>query len=248
MGECGVIAPGAARRALAPSGTDAPLNLVSMYALMTAARRVGEQYEAASKRLYAATSDHLNSLKMARGYGAERRHADRFAQLSRELASSSRASTNASALTRQWVATRSAVMLATIVYLAQAVVKMSPAALFLLIFLFARLVPRVLDALPFGRAIECRHVTFSYRDATDPPALQDVTLTINAHATTAIVGPSGAGNRVRGTANDVGASPLQVGCPRHTRCSRCGASTSTASGPATAWTRYPGASTARRAA
>lgn len=207
-----------------------PLFGLALRGRLRSARRVGEQYVAASKRLYAATSDHLDSMKMAKGYGAQRRHADRFAQLSDELASASRASNNAASRTRQWVAIGSALLLATIVYVAQAVMKMSPAALFLLIFLFARLVPRVTGlyekaqvlaielpafetvmaaeasaleaaepeprvhaALPFGRAIQCSHVTFSYRDATDPPALQDVTLIINAHATTAIVGPSGAG-------------------------------------------------------
>ena len=228
---------------------------------LTAARRVGEQYVAASKRLYAATSDHLDSLKMAKSYGAERRHADRFAQLSDELASASRASSNASATTRQWVAIGSALLLATIVYLAQAVMKMSPAALFLLIFLFARLVPRVTglyekaqmlalelpafqtvlaaeakalvaaepeprvhEQLSFGRAIRCSHVTFSYRDDTDLPALQDVSLAINAHATTAIVGPSGAGKSTLAdllmglvtpsagevTVDDVGLSPERL--------------------------------------
>ncbi len=193
-------------------------------------RRVGQQYADASTRLYTATSDSLDSMKMAKGYGAERRHAEHFATLSREMGAASRRATDASVATRQWVATGSAALLATLVYLAQVVMQMPAASLFLLIFLFARLVPRVTSIyeraqvlllelpsfetvlqaeaeclaaaepeaashqpLHFTRAIECRAVTFGYRDHDESPALRDVSLSIRAHATTAIVGPSGAG-------------------------------------------------------
>jgi ATP-binding cassette subfamily C protein len=82
-------------------------------------------------------------MKMAKGYGAEARHAEHFARLSSDLAARSRQANDASLQTRQWVTVGSAVVLALIVYVAQGVMAMSPAALLLLIFLFARLVPRV---------------------------------------------------------------------------------------------------------
>jgi ATP-binding cassette subfamily C protein len=107
------------------------------------ARRAGEQYTDASTRLYSATFDHLESMKMAKGYGAERRHTARFAELSTGLATASIQANDASARTRQWVAIGSAVLLAFIVYVAQGVLAISAAGLFLLVFLFARLVPRV---------------------------------------------------------------------------------------------------------
>ena len=193
-------------------------------------RRIGQQYSDASTRLYTATVDSLDSMKMAKGYGAERRHAEHFAALSRELGDASRRSTYASVATRQWVTAGSALLLAVIVYVAQAVIHMTAASLFLLIFLFARLVPRVTaiyeraqilllelpafelvlqaeadclaaaereatthEPVSFTRAIECRDVTFGYREQDQAPALSHVNLTIRAHATTAIVGPSGAG-------------------------------------------------------
>lgn len=193
-------------------------------------REAGLIYTDASNRLYAATSDHLNSMKMAKSYGAEQRHADRFAELSLELGAADILANAASVTTRQWVAVGSAALLAFIVYVAQGVIQMPPASLFLLIFLFARLVPRVTaiyervqilalelpafeavlaseaeclaaaepgavshEALAFSRTIECRGITFGYREQDATPALRDVSLTIRAHATTAIVGPSGAG-------------------------------------------------------
>ncbi len=197
---------------------------------LVVAQRTGGGWASASTRLYAATFDHLDSMKMAKGYGAGRRHAERFAQLSSELSSAGRDATDATARTRQWVMMGSAVLLAGIVYVAQAVVRMSPASLFLLIFLFARLVPRVTSLyekaqvlvvelpafdlvmeaeanclaaaepevrthhpIAFERVIECRDVTFRYNDEGDQTALQDVSLTVAARSTTAIVGPSGAG-------------------------------------------------------
>ena len=49
------------------------------------ARTTGENLSASWTRLYAALSDHLGSLKIARGYGAERRHTETFERLSAEL-------------------------------------------------------------------------------------------------------------------------------------------------------------------
>jgi ATP-binding cassette subfamily C protein len=107
------------------------------------ARLAGEQWSAASTRLYQATLDHLASLKIAKSYGAEDRHAAHFAELSSDLAFRSQQANDASARTRQWVTVGSALLLALIVYVAQTVMAISSATLLLLIFLFARLVPRV---------------------------------------------------------------------------------------------------------
>jgi ATP-binding cassette, subfamily C, bacterial len=194
------------------------------------ARAAGEVYASASTRLYAATFDHLDSMKIAKGYGAERRHAERFAHLSSELGDASLKAATSAVIARQWLTVGSALLLAVIVYVARAAMELAPATLFLLIFLFARLVPRVtsiyersqmlaveLPALEsvmdtearcreaaeaeprvhepvrFDRSIDCRGVTFSYRSDARAPALEDVTLSIAARSTTAVVGASGAG-------------------------------------------------------
>ena len=58
-------------------------------------------------------------------------------------ASESLIAADAGAQSRQWLSIGSACLLAVAVYVAHSVIKMSPASLFLLMFLFARLVPRL---------------------------------------------------------------------------------------------------------
>ena len=116
---------------------------LAMRGQLAVAHAAGERYSEASTRLHTATFDHLASMKMAKGYGAEERHADRFAQLSSEVGLASLNAMLASVNSRQWIAIGSAMLLAAIVYVAQSVMQTSAASLFLLIFLFARLMPRV---------------------------------------------------------------------------------------------------------
>ncbi len=107
------------------------------------ARARGAEYTAAATRLHTAAFDHLDSMKMTKGYGAEARHAAQFSRLSRELGDASERALLTSSTTRLWLAIGSAALLAALVYTASALVGMAPATLFLLIFLFARLVPRL---------------------------------------------------------------------------------------------------------
>ncbi len=195
------------------------------------AHRSGERYSAIAARLHAAVSDHLGSMKMARSYGAEARHANLFAGLSREFAGLRIAAVRNQAQMRQWLAVGSALLLAVIVYVAYGFLGISAASLLLLLFLFARLVPRltglyektqalatelpafdaVLEverqclaesqppveahrAIALNHRIDLDRVTFTYRDDDEAmPAVQRVSLTVPARATTAIVGPSGGG-------------------------------------------------------
>ena len=106
-------------------------------------RQAGREYWAASSQLHAAASDFLESMKIAKGYGAEERHATEFGRLSRRLGEQSLVAAAAGSQSRQWLSVGSAVLLAAAVYVAHTVVGMSPASLFLLMFLFARLVPRL---------------------------------------------------------------------------------------------------------
>lgn len=117
--------------------------LVTLRGRLADATRTGEAYTDASVRLHNAAFDHLDSMKMAKGYGAGQRHAEHFSRLSSEMGAASRRAMDASVATRQWVTIGSALLLAVLVYVAQAVMQLSAASLFLLIFLFARLVPRV---------------------------------------------------------------------------------------------------------
>ena len=203
---------------------------LAMRGQLAKAHAAGERYADASTLLHSATFDHLAGMKMAKGYGAGSRLAERFARLSSDVGQSSLSAMSASVRARHWLTIGSAVLLAAIVYVAQAVMQISAASLLLLIFLFARLVPRVTslyeraqvmlvelpafesvveaeaqclaaaepeatqhDDVTFETALDCRRVTFSYRETPGRPALEDVTLHMPAHTTTAIVGPSGAG-------------------------------------------------------
>ena len=203
---------------------------LAMRGQLAKAHAAGERYADASTLLYSATFDHLAGMKMAKGYGAGARLAERFARLSSDVGQASLSAMSASVRARQWLTIGSVVLLAAIVYVAQAVMQISAASLLLLIFLFARLVPRVTslyeraqallvelpafesvveaeaqclaaaepeptqhDHVTFETALDCREVTFSYRETPGPPALEAVSLHMPAHTTTAIVGPSGAG-------------------------------------------------------
>ncbi|MEQ1907210.1 MAG: ABC transporter ATP-binding protein [Vicinamibacterales bacterium] len=203
---------------------------LAMRGQLARAHAAGERYTDASTRLHSATFDHLAGMKMAKGYGAGSRLAERFGLLSSEVGQASLSAMSASVRARQWLTIGSAVLLAAIVYVAQAVMQISAASLLLLIFLFARLVPRVTslyeraqvllvelpafesvveaeaqclaaaepeptrhDRVTFEASLDCRHVTFSYLETPGRPALEDVTLHVPVHTTTAIVGPSGAG-------------------------------------------------------
>ena len=179
---------------------------------------------------YAAVSEHLGSLKLAKSYGAEGRHAQVFAQLSHELGEVGRTNVRSAARLKQQLAIGSAALLAAIVYVLYTLLAVPTAQLLLLLFLFARLVPRLTTVYERARAlattlpafaavvameehclaaaapavgraqaidlterIAFEHVTFDYREDGRSPAVRDVTFTLDAGATTAIVGPSGSG-------------------------------------------------------
>ena len=194
------------------------------------ARRSGEASSTASMRFYAAVSEHLASLKIAKSYAAEPQHARTFARLSRELNDVSLAFVRAHTKFRQQLNVAAAAVLAVIVYVAYTVLSVPTEQLLLLLFIFARLVPRVTgayeraqvlatelpafdmvlqteqrclsEAEPTGDAIRTveltqriafERVTFDYEGNGQRLAVQDITLSIPAGETTAIVGPSGAG-------------------------------------------------------
>lgn len=117
--------------------------VLGMRSRLARARAAGQSSVAASSQLYDATFDHLQAMKTARSYGAEQRHTERFADLSRRMGDSTVRAIETVLASRQWMTVASAAVLALVVYVSQVVAQLSPAALLLLIFLFARLVPRV---------------------------------------------------------------------------------------------------------
>jgi ATP-binding cassette, subfamily C, bacterial len=107
------------------------------------ARAVGQRLSASRTRLYAVVSEQLAGMKLARSYGMQQRSDEEFARVSTDLSGVSIDAAHALARLRRLMAIASAALLAVIVYVAYAVLAVPTAQLFLLLFLFARLVPRL---------------------------------------------------------------------------------------------------------
>ena len=194
------------------------------------ARLTGKRAAMARRRLHAALAEHLAGMKTAKSYGTTERHATVFAQLSRDLRDVNvEAALEGTTLQEQLTFSLIAV-LAIVVYVSVEILKVPTAQLLVLLYLFARLMPRmvtlygqahsltaavpVLDHLmeleqeclaaaepaasnvsapELKERVRLERVTFRYDDLCASPAVDEVTLDIQAGATTAIVGPSGAG-------------------------------------------------------
>lgn len=117
--------------------------LIGVRSTMARAQETGTRYSAASARLYAAIAEHLGGMKLAKSYGAEGHHAAMFARLSGDLDEVTVATADAQARLRQRLSIGSAAVLAAIVYVSSGMLTVSTAQLLLLLFLFARVVPRL---------------------------------------------------------------------------------------------------------
>lgn len=118
-------------------------------------RGAGAELSQRTQGLYRATVEHLQSLKAAKMYGAQERNAESYAALSREVA---RANVN---IERQLAANSSlfeigsVVILAAVIYLSIRVLGVAPVAVLLLLAMFARVIPRVMECHRLCQ--ECMH-------------------------------------------------------------------------------------------
>lgn len=211
-----------------------------------AARRATQEAHELTADLFAAAAEHVDGLKTTKAYGAERRSEQIFAAESAAVANANERCERLFADSRTMLDTGAVIVLALSIYVAHDVMNLGTAAILVLLYIFARVTPRLaglqsayqqlmLAMPPFERvmgaidrwqasaegtnddgtqirlqrALELRGVRYRYRMAADllpspggrtdntmvvrPPALRDVTLTIAAGTTTAVVGPSGAG-------------------------------------------------------
>ena len=116
---------------------------LTMRTRINVALTIGQTISAVSTSFYAAISEHLASLKIARSYGAGPHHARTFARLSQDLNDVALASIRSQARFQHQLALGSAALLAAVVYTSYEMLAVSTAQLLLLLFLFARLVPRL---------------------------------------------------------------------------------------------------------
>ena len=108
-------------------------------------RREGAHVTSRAQELYATTSEQLGGLKIARSYGNERHHLGLFLESAREVNSTRVVLTRAVASAKWQMTVTSVIALSAILYLAIAVLRLPTAAILLLLFLFSRLVPRLVD-------------------------------------------------------------------------------------------------------
>jgi ATP-binding cassette subfamily C protein len=106
----------------------------------------GEEVSATSKSLYAATIEHLQSLKAAKAYGAEARNISIFSALSADVARTNLDSIRQQAVAATWFELGSVVILAVVLLASIRVLAVPPASILILLLLFARMMPRTMSA------------------------------------------------------------------------------------------------------
>lgn len=127
--------------------------------------------------LYAATDEHLQSLKTARAYGAGDRNYAIFSDISRRIAATNVATAREQVAAGGWFEIGAALILVPLLYISVRVIKVPPAELLLLLLMYLRVMPRIqsvhsyyrnfINALPSYRnvvALEARCLA-----AAEPP-------------------------------------------------------------------------------
>ncbi len=106
------------------------------------ARTSGNARQATEKSMYSAVSEHLGGMKIARSYGLDREHAKGFFAITAANADLRIGLARANAETRLVHQVGAAVVLGAFFFIGAEVAAMSAPALLLMVFVFARLLPR----------------------------------------------------------------------------------------------------------
>ena len=112
----------------------------------------GEEVSTTNKSLYAATIEHLQSLKAAKTYGAEARNFSIFSDLSADVARANVDSTRQQAIAATWFELGSVVILAVVIFASIQILSVPPASILILLLLFARVMPRIMSGQYHYRA------------------------------------------------------------------------------------------------
>ncbi|MGQ0732588.1 MAG: ABC transporter ATP-binding protein [Acidobacteriota bacterium] len=110
---------------------------------LAGARRSGEALTKASRQLYAAVTEHLDGMKTAVSFGAEARHVEVFDGRTEAVGRARVQASREFGRLRQALTAGSTAGLAVIVYVSLGLLALPTAELLVLLFLFARLTPRV---------------------------------------------------------------------------------------------------------
>lgn len=107
------------------------------------AHRLGGESTQARRELHAAIAEYFGGMKTAKSYDNEDRHVEAFVRLSRRVRDVALSTIGGYAQMRQATATGTALVLVLVVYVGVEIVRLSPAHLLVLLFVFARLMPRL---------------------------------------------------------------------------------------------------------
>jgi ATP-binding cassette subfamily C protein len=108
-------------------------------------RSAGAGVVASTQEMYATAAEQLGGLKTAKSYGQEMRHLSLFLDAGRKLNRAQLGLTHAVANLRWQMTVGSVIALSVILYIAVSRLHLPTAAILLLLFLFSRLVPRLLS-------------------------------------------------------------------------------------------------------
>ena len=204
--------------------------LIIMRPLNSRAGRFGHYLRGASDSLYSALTEHLGGMKVVKSLGLEPENIRRFETITNDVTMQTVRFTAVNTATRMWYQIGAATALSLFFYFAVTVGGMAPMDLLLMVFLFARILPRfssiqqivqrIGNALPsFEAALEMEKRFLTHQEAVisddEPPSLEqeicfsqvyfrypqtngtwtleNITFTLPAGKTTALIGPSGAG-------------------------------------------------------
>jgi ATP-binding cassette subfamily C protein len=112
----------------------------------------GEEVSASTKSLYAATTEHLQSLKAAKTYGAEALNFSIFSALSAGVAQANTNGMRQQAIAATLFELGSVVILAAALFVSIRVLAVPPAEILILLLLFARVMPRIMSGQSSYRA------------------------------------------------------------------------------------------------
>ena len=128
-------------------------------------RGAGAELSDRTKGLYAATVEHLQSLKAAKMYGVQQRNYESYARLSRKVALANVNIERQRAANGSLFEIGSVVILAAVLYVSIRVLGVAPFAVLLLLAMFARVIPRVMQCHHLYQV--CMHAMPSFENVID---------------------------------------------------------------------------------
>ena len=112
----------------------------------------GEEVSSTNKSLYAATIEHLQSLKAAKTYGAEERNFSIYSNLSADVVRANVDGARQQAIAATWFELGAVLILAAVVFVSIRVLAVPAASILMLLLVFARVMPRVMSGQHHYRA------------------------------------------------------------------------------------------------